>query len=96
MPGAEIAGEAAVEGCRGVIQTLDGDPFSVVFVLGDDRIERSDRGAIPDVRSAHVNDHGFGVRNVQGLGWAADGTMYASEFGQNTWDELNIITPGGN
>ncbi len=25
-----------------------------------------------------------------------DGTMLASEFGQNTWDELNVITSGGN
>jgi glucose/arabinose dehydrogenase len=38
----------------------------------------------------------LGHRNVQGLGWAADGTMYASEFGQNRFDELNKIVPGGN
>ena len=38
----------------------------------------------------------LGHRNVQGLGWAADGTMYASEFGQDRFDELNLITPGGN
>lgn len=38
----------------------------------------------------------YGHRNVQGLAWAADGTMYASEFGQNRYDELNRIRPGGN
>jgi glucose/arabinose dehydrogenase len=38
----------------------------------------------------------FGHRNPQGIGWDSHGTMWASEFGQNTWDELNIITPGSN
>lgn len=38
----------------------------------------------------------LGHRNPQGLAWAPDGTMYATDFGQNRWDELNVITPGAN
>ncbi|RZU49106.1 glucose/arabinose dehydrogenase [Krasilnikovia cinnamomea] len=38
----------------------------------------------------------LGHRNVQGLAWSADGTMYATEFGQNRFDEVNLIRPGAN
>lgn len=38
----------------------------------------------------------YGHRNVQGLGWTSDGTMYASEFGSGNYDELNLIEPGNN
>lgn len=38
----------------------------------------------------------LGHRNPQGIGWDADGTMWASEFGQDTWDELNVIEAGAN
>lgn len=38
----------------------------------------------------------LGHRNPQGIGWTDDGLMFASEFGQNTWDELNRIEAGQN
>lgn len=40
--------------------------------------------------------YSWGHRNVQGMAWTSDGVMWASEFGQNTWDELNRIEQGAN
>jgi len=38
----------------------------------------------------------WGHRNIQGLAFDADGRLWASEFGDSDWDELNLIVKGGN
>ncbi|MEV6981081.1 PQQ-dependent sugar dehydrogenase [Sphaerisporangium sp. NPDC051017] len=38
----------------------------------------------------------YGHRNVQGMAWDPAGRMYATEFGQNAFDEVNRIEKGHN
>jgi glucose/arabinose dehydrogenase len=68
------------------------DPASLAGKI----LRMTPEGAAPGDNPLGSLVHSMGHRNPQGITWADDGTMYASEFGQNTWDELNIIVAGQN
>jgi glucose/arabinose dehydrogenase len=87
----------------------DGTLFVSTGETGDDRLAQdpdSLGGKVlritPDGRPAPGNpDPGspvwtLGHRNVQGLAFDGDGQLWATEFGQDTWDELNRIDRGSN
>ncbi len=50
----------------------------------------------PEINGVRSHVFTYGHRNMQGIDFAPDGTLYASEQGPKTDDEVNILVGGGN
>ena len=50
----------------------------------------------PELDGVQSHVYTYGHRNMQGIDFAPDGTLYASEHGPKTDDEVNILQSGGN
>ncbi len=65
--------------------------------LGGKILRMTPEGEVPDDNPDPGSlVYSLGHRNPQGLAWDDAGQLYAAEFGQNTWDEVNRIEPGAN
>lgn len=65
--------------------------------LGGKILRINPDGSIPDDNPFPGSPvYSLGHRNVQGLAFDSADRPWAVEFGQNTWDELNLIVPAGN
>lgn len=81
----------------GTGETGDGDLAQNRSSLGGKILRIRPDGSVPGdnpFRGSPV--WSYGHRNVQGLAWDPRGRLYATEFGQNAYDEINRIEPGGN
>ncbi|WGF90389.1 PQQ-dependent sugar dehydrogenase [Marinivivus vitaminiproducens] len=72
---------------------LSQDPES----LGGKILRMTPDGDVPDDNPiAGSLVYSLGHRNPQGLTWDDYGQLWATDFGDDAWDELNRVEPGGN
>jgi glucose/arabinose dehydrogenase len=65
--------------------------------LGGKILRLTPDGNVPEDNPFPNNPlYSYGHRNVEGLAWDEEGRLYASEFGLNRYDEVNLIKPGEN
>ncbi|MFD3375765.1 MULTISPECIES: PQQ-dependent sugar dehydrogenase [unclassified Streptomyces] len=89
-------------GPDGMLYASTGETWDQPIAQDQDSLGGKVLRMTPEGRPARGNPepdslvYSSGHRNPQGLAFDDDGQLWASEFGQDTWDELNLIRPGRN
>ncbi len=78
-------------------ETGDGDLAQDLDSLGGKILRIEPAGTVPADNPFEGSPvWTYGHRNVQGIAWDDEGRMWATEFGSQVWDEVNLIEPGNN
>ncbi|AKU18977.1 glucose sorbosone dehydrogenase [Luteipulveratus mongoliensis] len=76
---------------------MNGDNAQDIESLGGKILRINPDGSVPsDNPTSGSPVFTLGHRNVEGLDWTPGKDLYASELGEDTWDELNHIEAGKN
>ncbi len=87
-------GERSILPGRVQAQNLKSDLGKIARINPDGSVPKNN----PFVGKAGVRPEiwSYGHRNVEGLAFDAKNQLWATEFGEHTWDELNLIVKGHN
>jgi glucose/arabinose dehydrogenase len=94
-------GGAIAFGPDGMLYAAVGDADNralpqLVFSLNGKVLRMTPTGGVPrDNPFPGSLVYSYGHRNIEGMAWDPHGRLFVSEFGQDAWDEVNRIVPGG-